>query len=113
MYETRNCYPVQSKDVIELIENQLNALIQRKLLIKYFPRRLMKSHVTNNCVSVTTLSKAPNKVCVVYDDRMLNHCDISDDSHPEKPNRISGIFKKYQEYDILDRCYVQQVMPAL
>lgn len=40
---------------------------------------------------------------------MLNHCDISDDSHPEKPSRISGILKKYQEYNILDRCYVQQV----
>ena len=84
-YETRNCYPVQSKDVIESIENQLNALIQ-----------------------LTTLSKASNKVCVVHDDRMLNHCDISDDSHPEKPNRISGILKKCQEYNILDRCYVQQ-----
>ncbi|XP_053996185.1 histone deacetylase 6 isoform X2 [Hylaeus anthracinus] len=85
VYETRDCYPVQSKDVIEQIEKQLNAIIQ-----------------------ITNLSMAPNKVCVVYDDRMLNHRDLIDDSHPEKPNRISGIYKKYEEYNLLDRCYVQQ-----
>lgn len=58
---------------------------------------------------VTNLTKAANKVCVVYDERMLKHYDISDDTHPEKPNRISAIYKKYQECNILDRCYVQQV----
>ncbi|KAK9306620.1 hypothetical protein QLX08_002802 [Tetragonisca angustula] len=85
MYETRNCYPIQNKDVIEMIEKQLNTLIQ-----------------------FTNLSKAPNKVCIVYDDRMLKHCDMSDDNHPEKPDRINFIYKKYQEYNLLDRCYVQQ-----
>lgn len=58
---------------------------------------------------VTNLSKAPNKVCIVYDDRMLKHCNMSDDNHPEKPHRISFIYEKYQEYNLLDRCYVQQV----
>ncbi|XP_029038711.1 histone deacetylase 6 isoform X3 [Osmia bicornis bicornis] len=85
IYETRNCYPVQSKETIEAIEKQLNILIQS-----------------------TNLSKAPNKVCVVYDERMLKHHDISDDSHPEKPNRISVIYKKFQKYNLLERCYVQQ-----
>ncbi|XP_076621765.1 histone deacetylase 6 isoform X1 [Colletes latitarsis] len=85
VYETSNCYPVQSKEVIELIEKQLNMLIQ-----------------------FTNLSMSSNKVCVVYDDRMLYHCDLVDDSHPEKPNRISGIYKKYEEYNLLDRCCVRQ-----
>ncbi|CAL7939697.1 unnamed protein product [Xylocopa violacea] len=85
VYETRNCYPIQSKEVVEMIEEQLNALIR-----------------------FTNLFKAPNKVCVVYDDRMLKHCNISDDSHPEKPNRIDTIYKKYQECNLLDRCYMQQ-----
>nr|XP_012150675.1 PREDICTED: histone deacetylase 6 isoform X3 [Megachile rotundata] len=85
IYETRNCYPVQNKETVEAIEKQLNVLIQS-----------------------TNLFKAPNKVCVVYDERMLKHYDISDDSHPEKPNRISAIYKKYQTYNLLERCYVQQ-----
>ncbi|XP_017758802.1 PREDICTED: histone deacetylase 6 isoform X2 [Eufriesea mexicana] len=85
VYETQNCYPVQSKEVIEIIEKQLNALIQ-----------------------FTNLSRASNKVCIVYDDRMLKHCDISDDNHPEKPNRINIIYKRYEECNLLDRCYVQQ-----
>lgn len=85
VYETRNCYPTQNKEVIEMIEKQLNTLIQ-----------------------FTNLSKAPNKVCIVYDDRMLKHCDMSNDNHPEKPHRINIIYKKYQEYNLLDRCYVQQ-----
>ncbi|XP_076238215.1 histone deacetylase 6 isoform X2 [Calliopsis andreniformis] len=85
VYQTRNCYPVQSKEVLELLEKQLNAIIQ-----------------------FTNLSTAPNKVCVVYDDRMLKHCDISDGSHPEKPHRINAIYRKLQEHDILDRCYVQE-----
>ncbi|XP_076657244.1 histone deacetylase 6 isoform X2 [Halictus rubicundus] len=85
IYETSDCYPVHSKEVLEMLDSKLNALIQ-----------------------LTNLSKAPNKVCIVYDERMLKHCDISDDTHPEKPNRISGIYKRFQEYNILDRCYVQQ-----
>ncbi|XP_076299749.1 histone deacetylase 6 isoform X1 [Lasioglossum baleicum] len=85
IYETSECYPVQSKEALETFDLKLNALILH-----------------------TNLSKAPNKVCIVYDERMLKHCDISDDTHPEKPNRISGIYKWFQECNILDRCYVQQ-----
>lgn len=48
-------------------------------------------------------------MCIVYDDRMLKHCDMFNDNHPEKPHRINIIYKKYQEYNLLDRCYVQQV----
>ncbi|XP_031365832.1 histone deacetylase 6 isoform X2 [Apis dorsata] len=85
VYETQNCYPIQTQEIIEIIEKQLNILIQ-----------------------FTNLSKAPNKVCIVYDDRMLKHYDISDDNHPEKPHRINIIYKKFQEYNLLDRSYVQQ-----
>ncbi|KZC13630.1 Histone deacetylase 6, partial [Dufourea novaeangliae] len=84
-YETSNCYLVHSKEVLEMLDTKFNALVQ-----------------------FTNLSKVPNKVCIVYDERMLKHSDISDDTHPEKPNRISGIYKRFKEYNILDRCYVQQ-----
>nr|XP_033334353.1 histone deacetylase 6 isoform X1 [Megalopta genalis] len=85
MYKTSDCYPVHSKEVLELLDSKLNTLI----------------HFTN-------LYKAPDKVNIVYDERMLKHYDISDETHPEKPSRISGIYKRLQEYNILDRCYVQQ-----
>lgn len=71
----------------------------------------MKNSMVNvNCFFLdTNLSTAPHKVCIVYDDRMLKHCDVSDESHPEKPNRIKAIYKKYQEYNLLKRCYLRQV----
>lgn len=68
----------------------------------------MLNYVIANYFLVTNLSRAPNKVCIVYDDRMLKHCDISDDNHPEKPHRINIIYKRYEECNLLDRCYVQQ-----
>ncbi|KAL0119653.1 hypothetical protein PUN28_007827 [Cardiocondyla obscurior] len=84
-YETRNCYPVQSKETLETIEKKLNELIQ-----------------------LTNLHIAPQKVCIVYDDKMQKHCNISDNSHPEKPSRISSIYKNHEEYDLLRRCYLLQ-----
>lgn len=108
IYETRNCYPVQSKETIEAIEKQLNILIQCKFQIFHIICCWIILCKCNFFLA-TNLSKAPNKVCVVYDERMLKHHDISDDSHPEKPNRISVIYKKFQKYNLLERCYVQQV----
>ncbi|XP_043284790.1 histone deacetylase 6 isoform X2 [Venturia canescens] len=82
-YETRDCYPVQSETVVRHLKNRLVALKQ-----------------------VTHLGKAPKRVTLVYDERMLKHCDPTDDSHPEKPDRISGIFTKHEEYELLNRCQV-------
>lgn len=59
--------------------------------------------------SVMNLYKAPHKVCVVYDERMHKHCDISDNSHPEKPTRIASIYKNHEENGLLDRCHMLQV----
>ncbi|RLU20621.1 hypothetical protein DMN91_007234 [Ooceraea biroi] len=73
-YETRNCYPIQSKEVLDTTEKKLDKLIQ-----------------------FTNLYKAPHKVCIVYDERMQKHCDFSDNTHPEKPSRISSIYKNHEE----------------
>ncbi|EFN88230.1 Histone deacetylase 6 [Harpegnathos saltator] len=82
-YETRNCYPKQNKEDVEVIDKKLDELM----------------HFTN-------LYKAPHKVCIVYDERMLKHCNISDNSHPEKPTRISSIYRNHEEYNLLERCYL-------
>ena len=37
---------------------------------------------------------------------MLKHRDLSDDAHPERPSRISGIFAKHEEYELLERCHI-------
>ncbi|XP_018376605.1 PREDICTED: histone deacetylase 6 isoform X2 [Trachymyrmex cornetzi] len=84
-YDTRNCYPVQSKETLEVVEKKLDELIQ-----------------------LTNLYKAPHKVCIVYDEKMQKHCNISDNSHPEKPNRISSIYKNHEEHGLLQRCYLLQ-----
>ncbi|KAI4493221.1 hypothetical protein M0802_009509 [Mischocyttarus mexicanus] len=84
-YETRNCYPVQNKDIFEALDKRLDSLIK-----------------------FTNLSKASNKVCIVYDNRMLKHCDTVDNIHPEKPNRIASIYQKHEEYGLLERCYSLQ-----
>nr|XP_050853987.1 histone deacetylase 6 isoform X1 [Vespula vulgaris] len=85
IYQTRNCYPVQSKEILEALDKKLDSLIK-----------------------FTNLSKALNKVCIVYDNRMLKHCDTINNTHPEKPNRILSIYKKHEEHGLLERCYLQQ-----
>ncbi|XP_012259593.2 histone deacetylase 6 isoform X2 [Athalia rosae] len=83
LYATRDCYPSQSEDFLSEIDVQLDLLIE-----------------------FTYLGKAPNKVCVVYDDRMLSHTNIPDSTHPEKPERIAEIFAKHEKYGLLKRCHL-------
>ncbi|CAD6242189.1 GSCOCG00009441001-RA-CDS, partial [Cotesia congregata] len=82
VYETRNCYPIQSEIFLNDIRNQLLSL-----------------------QLTTKLNKAPHRVSLVYDERMLKHCHPTDMRHPEIPQRISGIFSKHEEYDLLKRCH--------
>ena len=57
----------------------------------------------------TNLNKAQFKLSIAYDSRMLKHCDMSDASHPEKPERITNIYAKLGEYCVLKRCLILQV----
>ncbi|XP_028307943.1 histone deacetylase 6-like [Gouania willdenowi] len=41
---------------------------------------------------------------LVYDERMMEHCNMWDRNHPEQPQRISQIFHKHQQLGLLDRC---------
>ncbi|XP_033218700.1 histone deacetylase 6 isoform X3 [Belonocnema kinseyi] len=84
-YETRDCYPVISKEKMDAIQNKLTAL---KLS--------------------TNLKQSKFKLSVAYDSRMLRHYNILDACHPEKPERITNIFAKLGEYGVLKRCLILQ-----
>ncbi|KAK8746020.1 hypothetical protein OTU49_017225, partial [Cherax quadricarinatus] len=45
-----------------------------------------------------------NTVCLVYDDLMMEHFNYEDETYPERPERISCIYKRFQEFGIIDRC---------
>ncbi|KAK7079611.1 hypothetical protein SK128_025331 [Halocaridina rubra] len=36
---------------------------------------------------------------------MLGHFNYEDQTHPERPDRIRVIYKRLQEFGIIDRCY--------
>lgn len=82
-YQTRDCYPMQSQERINSITQTLNFLI-----------------------SVTKLLSPQYKVCMVYDPVMMEHENLNDQSHPEKPARISGIYDRHCEYGLVDRIHV-------
>ncbi|PNF26149.1 hypothetical protein B7P43_G04459 [Cryptotermes secundus] len=82
-FATRNCYPVQSHEFVNAVTARLDHLIAN-----------------------TKLTFAPHRVCLVYDERMMKHKNTADPSHPEKPERISAIFSKHEEYGLLKRCHM-------
>ncbi|KDR24372.1 Histone deacetylase 6 [Zootermopsis nevadensis] len=82
-FPTRNCYPVQSQQFVHDVTTRLNFLIAN-----------------------TKLTFASHRVCLVYDERMMKHKNIADPGHPEKPERISAIFSRHEEYGLLKRCHL-------
>lgn len=40
----------------------------------------------------------------MYDEFMMKHKSVLDPTHPERPERISRIHSKLQEYGLLDKC---------
>ncbi|XP_034252879.1 histone deacetylase 6 isoform X1 [Thrips palmi] len=82
-FETRNCYPVQSSVFLMSVASKLNSLI-----------------------SSTKLYQPPHKMCVVYDSRMLKHFNRNEESHPERPERVSSIQTMLEDYGLLQRSHI-------
>ncbi|XP_046383461.1 histone deacetylase 6 isoform X1 [Ischnura elegans] len=85
VYETRNCYPVQPEELRKALDARLDSLIIGTKLT--FPKE---------------------RVCMVYDDRMLKHKNLRDPCHPERPDRLSACLNRIQEYGLYDRCFQLQ-----
>ncbi|XP_053682261.1 histone deacetylase 6 isoform X1 [Sabethes cyaneus] len=79
-YLTRNCYPLQSSEERNQIEERL-AMLQ----------------------ITTRLNFPPTRVCYVYDEQMLEHRNLHEDLHPEQPDRIAKIYSRHEEYRLLAR----------
>lgn len=84
-YLTRDCYPIQSKIFLRNVHDRLD-----------------------NLKKFTNLNKAPNRVALIYDTEMLKHFNYTDNDHPESPERISGIFTKHEEFELIKRCHIMQ-----
>lgn len=85
-YPTRNCYPVQSKEFFQKMDQKLNYL-----------------------KVVTDLKVPPHRVAFVYDEKMMEHRNNQESNHPEKPERLSKIFLMHRDYGLLERCFMVKV----
>ncbi|XP_046454451.1 histone deacetylase 6-like isoform X3 [Daphnia pulex] len=82
LFATRNCYPVQSNETIDLLDQRLDKLIKE-----------------------TSLAVPKHRVCFIYDERMALHRNINEPGHPERPARITSIYQKLMEFGVLERCH--------
>uniref|UniRef100_A0A1B6LQS3 UBP-type domain-containing protein n=1 Tax=Graphocephala atropunctata TaxID=36148 RepID=A0A1B6LQS3_9HEMI len=89
VYPTRDCCPVQSQDTRDEINRTLDHL-----------------------VAETKLFKTKHDVCFVYDVLMMEHKNLNDTGHPERPHRILRIFEKHLEYNLLNRLLMLQSRSA-
>ncbi|XP_075395011.1 protein deacetylase HDAC6 [Tenrec ecaudatus] len=49
---------------------------------------------------------------LIYDQRMMSHCNLRDNYHPEKPQRISRIASYLEEWGLSERCLTLPARPA-
>jgi len=53
---------------------------------------------------------APHRLGLVYCESMMEHVNESQLNHVESPKRISAIFDRHQEFDLLKRCHMLKVV---
>ncbi|XP_052027092.1 histone deacetylase 6 isoform X1 [Apodemus sylvaticus] len=54
-----------------------------------------------------------NRTGLVYDERMMSHCNLWDNHHPETPQRILRIMCHLEEVGLAARCLIIPARPAL
>ncbi|XP_058148075.1 histone deacetylase 6 isoform X2 [Dasypus novemcinctus] len=54
----------------------------------------------------------PARTGLVYDQRMMRHCNLWDNYHPEMPQRISCIVRRLEELGLAGRCLTLPARPA-
>ncbi|XP_003462634.1 histone deacetylase 6 isoform X1 [Cavia porcellus] len=61
---------------------------------------------------ILTWPLAQARTGLVYDQRMMNHCNVWDSHHPETPQRILRIMRHLEELGLAGRCVTLPVRPA-
>ncbi|XP_059483409.1 histone deacetylase 6 isoform X2 [Neocloeon triangulifer] len=83
VFATRDCYPIQSEEFKSSVNARLDSLI-----------------------SGYNLNAAPHKLGLIYCETMMQHANEGQSTHVESPKRISAIFERHKEYELLDRCHI-------
>lgn len=104
VFATRDCYPLQSDEFRNSVNRRLDSIIGRK-------QRLNKTRQRVYLIAILgyNLNAAPHKLGLVYCDTMMEHANESQLNHVESPKRISAIFERHQEFDLIKRCHILQV----
>uniref|UniRef100_A0A1B6EJ36 Protein deacetylase HDAC6 n=1 Tax=Cuerna arida TaxID=1464854 RepID=A0A1B6EJ36_9HEMI len=89
VYPTRDTCPIQSQATVDHI-----------------------NHTLEHLMAETKLFKTKHDVCFVYDALMMEHKNLKDTSHPERPNRILRIFEKHLEFNLHNRLLMLQSRSA-
>ena len=85
VYQTRECYPIQLPEVKLALEKEIQSL----------------KDLTDICNPF--LDK--KSTCIFYSDLMKGHKNVGA-NHPERPSRITQIYKKLDTSGLLDKCLI-------
>ncbi|XP_050997141.1 histone deacetylase 6 [Acomys russatus] len=64
-------------------------------------------------LTVDTWPVLQNRTGLVYDEKMMTHCNLWDNHHPETPQRILRIMCHLEELGLAARCLILPARPAL
>ncbi|KAI0215599.1 Histone deacetylase 6 [Lamellibrachia satsuma] len=88
-YDIVGDYPVQTPEQIAQYDLDISRLIKE-----------------------TNLMVPPNRTCVAYDEQMRQHKCHTIPNHPERPDRVSSIYKLFEEEGLVHRCKRLQTRTA-
>lgn len=72
-----------------------------------------EGHWEATALPMDTWPLLQNRTGLVYDERMMSHCNLWDNHHPETPQRILRIMCHLEEVGLAARCLILPARPAL
>lgn len=72
-----------------------------------------EGHWEASALPMDTWPLLQNRTGLVYDERMMSHCNLWDNHHPETPQRILRIMCHLEEVGLAARCLILPARPAL
>ncbi|XP_042878465.1 histone deacetylase 6-like isoform X3 [Penaeus japonicus] len=114
--------------VINENTSEVQGMVVNMISVQQATWRSLKQHAQASCNNVKKQANLPSAVlydeqqravkafdgcvttpthtlCLAYDEGMMEHFSYDDETHPERPERISCIFQRLQEFGIVGRCH--------